>query len=159
MPENGWKLPSAAIEPLFKPSSRPDPQAGQAARAAQRAAWPPVRQPHPGDRDYLKAILKAHDVRRIPEAEPPTLKRLQRLLRRAGITQKKAKEAAGHRLPALIERNAGMALWWLVATILEAGMSCSQLREIFESLENGGGRKGTNEAKAAKESTHDPVAA
>lgn len=90
------------------------------ARAAQRAAWPPVRQPMGEDVPYLKGLLRARGLTHIPEAEPASVPRLRQLLRRAGITQGEAEETVGLSLAELIERNKGIALWWLVATTLEA---------------------------------------
>jgi len=102
--------------------------AGLAARAAQRAAWPLVRQPMADDREYLKAILKARGLAHIAEAEPATPVRLKRLLRRAGVRSMvglwgcSGDGPVGRPLSAedFIGRNPGMALWWLVAVTLEA---------------------------------------
>jgi hypothetical protein len=98
--------------------------AGRATRSEQRAAWPPVRQPHPQDVDYLKAILRGRELSRIPEAEPATPVRLKRLLRRAGVRSMVGLwgvNARGRPITAeeFIAKNPGMALWWLVAVTLE----------------------------------------
>lgn len=100
--------------------SRADSMAGYAALAATRASWPPVRQPHRDDVDYLRGFLRSRGLRQVEYAEPATPARLQQLLRRAGISQTKAERAVGCTLEKLIERNPGVALWHLTATTLEA---------------------------------------
>ena len=98
-----------------------DREKAQRARQEARAAWKPVRQPaFEADRTYLKAILVARGVSRIPEQEPASHRRLRQLLRRAGLTQVEAEEAVGCKLPRLIALNPDQALWWLTATTLEA---------------------------------------
>lgn len=111
------------VNPVAEGNLRPDSDAhlaaARAAAAAGRAAWPQVQQPHPEDREYLKAILREKRLSRIPEAEPATVGRLRQLLRRAGISQRTAEEAVGMALQRLIEANPGVALWWLAATTVE----------------------------------------
>ena len=85
-----------------------------------KLAWPPVRQPHPDDHDYLTGILRSHGLRQVPRLEPVTLARLRRLLRRAGVYQTIVRRNVGLTLEGLVERNPGVALWWLTATTLEA---------------------------------------
>jgi hypothetical protein len=72
------------------------------------------------DVPYLKGLLRARGWSRIPEAEPSSVQRLRQLLRRAGVSGRQAEEAVGLSLAELIERNQGVALWWLTATTLEA---------------------------------------
>jgi hypothetical protein len=103
------------------PQATPEQRAqARLARQTIKAAWPPVKQPRSDDRDYLKRILNKHGISRIPEAEPATVRRLAKLIRRAGLTVSQAEEAVGLKLPVLIEKNPGHALWWLLATTLEA---------------------------------------
>jgi hypothetical protein len=116
-----------AILGSARPSKRPPqstPEQRTQARLARQAiilAWPPVRQPHAEDRQYLRDILHKHGISHVPpEAEPATVKRLGQLIRRTGLTISQAEEAVGMRLPKLIEANPGHALWWLLATTLEA---------------------------------------
>lgn len=115
-PENPLEIAPSASK-FGTPESR---AAGRAILSAQRAAWPPVRQPHPDDIAYLKALLKARGLRNIPELEPATERRLAQLLRRAGLTIGEAREAVGLPLAEYIARNPGMALWWILAVALEA---------------------------------------
>lgn len=112
----------ARIEARSGAKSRPrlDAAAALQARAEQRAAWPPVRQPISEDVPYLKGLLRARGLTRIVETEPATVPRLRQLLRRAGLSQGQVEEAVGLSLAELIERNPGVALWWLTATTLEA---------------------------------------
>jgi hypothetical protein len=100
----------------LRPLSAEERAKGQAAAKAARAAWPAVRQPHPDDVPYLKAILAERGIRRIPAAEPATPARLMRLARRAKVN---IRDATGLSAADLIARNPDRALWWLLATAME----------------------------------------
>ena len=104
----------------MRPKSREELAAAYRARAERRASWPPVRQPITDDREYLKAILRAHGLSHIHEAEPATPKRVAQLLRRAGLTKSAAQDTVGLKLEHYVRRNPDKALWWLVACALEA---------------------------------------
>lgn len=100
--------------------TKEDAAKGRAAKAARRAAWTPVRQPHRDDWPYLEAILRRRGLRAIQKAEPASVHRMRQLLRRAGSTQLQAHEAVGMTLDQLIRANPGYPLWWLLATTFEA---------------------------------------